>query len=311
MTTGEKRGTIVSMNRSFGDYIATDLFAVIQAHRAIADMGDKEKVSAMLLDGPPGTGKTFLARTVSKFLDAKLLHFQFFPGCGRGDLLWDLSDGGEGGKREDGIILRALRMSHEGKVVLLLDELDKSAVEVDSFLLNFLNEGHVYVRGEDLVEANRENLIVCITKNDQREASHALLRRCRCVLMDWPSVETETAIMRKLVPSLTEEACRVLLEIPTRLRRNPEVAKPPSTPEICRAVADLLELVARGCRHDILGEYYVSCLCPLPADRRWVEKSPAYVGLSVREALTGLGPATGGVAEGPLSGILSTMMEAT
>lgn len=298
------------MSRSFGDYIATDLYAVIQAHRAISEMGDKEKVSALLLDGPPGTGKTFLARTIAKFLEARLLHFQFFPGCGRGDLLWDMAEGRDGGRREDGIVLRALRMSRDGKVVLLLDELDKAAVEVDSFLLNFLNEGHIYVRGEDLLEADRRNLIVCITKNDQREASHALLRRCRCVTMDWPSVETETAIMKKLVPGLTDEACAALLEIPTRLRRNPEVQKPPSTPEICRAAADLLELVARGCRHDVLGEYYISCLCPLPQDRRWVEKSPAYVGLSVREALAGLAGG-GGVAEGPLSGILSKMMEAT
>jgi hypothetical protein len=311
VTRADLEGRIPSMNRSFGDYIATDLYAVIQAHRAIAEMGDKEKVSALLLDGPPGTGKTFLARTVARYLDAKLLHFQFFPGCGRGDLLWDISDGRDGGRREDGIILRALRMSRDGKVVLLLDELDKAAVEVDSFLLNFLNEGHVYVRGEDLVEANRDNLIVCITKNDQRGASHALLRRCRCVLMDWPSVETETAIMRKLVPALTDEACAVLLEIPTRLRRNPEVRKPPSTPEICRAVGDLLELVSRGCRHDILGEYYVSCLCPLPEDRRWVEKSPAYVGLSVREALQGLPAERARVAGSPLSGILTTMMEGT
>lgn len=304
-------GRILSMNRNFGDYIATDLFAVIQAHRAMAEMGDKEKVSALLLDGPPGTGKTFLARTVARYLDAKLLHFQFFPGCGRGDLLWDISEGREKGKKDDGIILRALRLSQEGKVVLLLDELDKAAVEVDSFLLNFLNEGHIYVKGEDLVEANRENLIVCITKNDQRQASHALLRRCRCVLMDWPSVETETAIMKKLVPALTDEACEVLLEIPTRLRRNPEVRKPPSTPEICRAAADLLELVGRSCRHDILGEYYVSCLCPIPEDRRWVEKSPAYVGLSVREALQGLPGGASRVAVSPLSGILSTMMEGT
>ena len=299
------------MNPSFGDYIATDLYAVIQAHRAIADMGDKEKVSALLLDGPPGTGKTFLARTMSKYLGARLLHFQFFPGCGRGDLLWDIASSRSGDKREDGIVLRALRMSQKEKVVLLLDELDKATVEVDSFLLNFLNEGHIYVQGEDLLEADRNTLIVCITKNDQRHASHALLRRCRCILMDWPSVSTETAIMKKIVPGLTDEACTVLLEIPTRLRRNPEVKKAPSTPEICRAAADLLELVARGCRHDVLGEYYVSCLCPLPEDRRWVEKSPAYVGLSVREALQGIAPSSARVADGPLSGILTSMLGAT
>lgn len=295
------------MKPSFGDYIATDFYAVVQAHRAMAEMGDERKISALLLDGPPGAGKTFLSRTIARFLEAELLHFQFFPGCSRSDLLWDIAIARDGRGREDGVILRALRLSWKKKTVLLLDELDKAAVEVDSFLLNFLNEGHIYVQGEGLLEADRNNLIVCITKNDQRDASHALIRRCRSVLMDWPSVRTETAIMKTQLPVLTDEACKALLEIPGRLRRNPEVLKAPSTPEVCRAVGDLLELVKSECNPEVIGSYYVSCLCPLPQDRKWVEKSPAYIGLAVCEALS---PLVGDVkvAESPLSAILTDMM---
>ena len=70
-------------------YIVADPVAVLGAYGALADMGDSAMLSALLFDGPPGTGKTFLAKHLAAQLSAKLLHFQFFEGCDRRDMMWE------------------------------------------------------------------------------------------------------------------------------------------------------------------------------------------------------------------------------
>lgn len=265
------------------DYIATDPIAIYKAEAAIRDMGKQEYISALLLDGPPGCGKTFLAKYISWQLKAKLMQFQFFPGCGREDLILDLALGPQG-QRTQGILLNAMTYSHEKKIVLLLDELDKAEPRVDSFLLTFLNEGSLLVPQLGEFVANRANLIVVITKNDEREAQNPLIRRCRPVQMRWPTPEVEMAIFRQKIPYLTDESCLAIIDTANRLRGHPDVRKAPSTPELLRTIFDIIELVKQGRPIQELGYYYIDCIAPLVRDRQHIPDSPTYLGTRIKRS---------------------------
>lgn len=265
------------------DYIATDPIAIYKAEAALRDMGKQEYISALLLDGPPGCGKTFLAKILAKKLKAKLMQFQFFPGCGREDLILDLAIGANG-NRTPGILLQAMTMSQEGKIVLLLDELDKAEPRVDSFLLTFLNEGSLLVPQLGEFIANRENILVVITKNDDRQAGTALLRRCRTVQMRWPTIEVESAIFRQRFPLLTDEACLSIIDTANRLRSHPDVKKAPASPELMRTISDIIELVRQNKSSAELGYFYIDSLAPIVHDRQHIPDSPTYLGTRIKLA---------------------------
>jgi|GEM_PF-1552692 len=272
------------------EYIATDNIAVYKAEAALRDMGPQEYLSALLLDGPPGCGKTFLAKILAKRLGAKLVQFQFYPGCGKDDLILDTAMS-KNGERAQGILITTMLMSQQRKVVLLLDELDKAQPSVDSFLLTFLNEGSLLVPqlGGEFV-ANKENLLVVITKNDDRQAGTALLRRCRVVQMKWPSIEVEMKIFRQKYPYLTDEACLSMIDSAARLRGHPDAKKAPATPELIRLIADILVLVNEGRTAQELGYYYVDSITPLIHDRQYIPDSPTYLGTRIKRAFEPLMP---------------------
>lgn len=265
------------------DYIATDPIAIYKAEAALRDMGKQEYISALLLDGPPGCGKTFLAKILAKKLNAKLLQFQFFPGCGREDLILDLAIG-QSGERTHGVLLTAMTLSKTQKVVLLLDELDKAEPRVDSFLLTFLNEGSLLVPQIGEFIANRENLLVVITKNDERDASTALIRRCRTVQMRWPIPEVESKIFRQRYPNLSDEACLSIIDTANRLRTHPDVKKAPATPELIRTISDIIELVRLDKSAQELGHFYIDSIAPLLRDRHHIPDSATYLGTRIKRA---------------------------
>ena len=84
-----------------------------------------------------------------------------------------------------------------------------------------------------------------ITKNDERDLHPALLRRGRVVYMDYPLPQVETRILTELA-GIGKEAASSLVTQANKLRRNKQISKPPSPPELVRLALDFKMLVERN-----------------------------------------------------------------
>ena len=119
-----------------------------------------------------------------------------------------------------------------GKVVLLIDEIDKADIEFPNDLLQELDrmEFHVYETGETI--AARHRPVVIITSNNEKELPDAFLRRCFFHYIRFPDAETLKAIVGVhypgLKPRLLDEALTQFFE----LRETPGLKKKPSTSEL-------------------------------------------------------------------------------
>jgi MoxR-like ATPase len=189
-----------------------------------------------------------------------------------------------------------MESSHKKKTILLLDEIDKADVRVDSFMLNFLQDGEIFLPqlGEEkgLFTADSANLLVIITKNDQREVSGPLLRRCRVTYMAWPSMDVERKILRCSLPFMDNESLDSILEIPHFLRSRPGVKKPPSTPEMVRLANDIFLMmhITPGVDKLNIGRYYINSIAQNPSDQEIVSshKSPIFLGSRIFETFSRL-----------------------
>ena len=154
---------------------------------------DKKSIPTLLLQGKSGAGKTFLAETFSKMIDAEEKFVQCFPRMGTENFQYDVNI--EGVMKQDadssikeGILLQTLQQSKKGPVVLIIDELDKARPEVDSFLLDFLENGRL-TTGTDTYEKGQYPIYTFITSNDKREIDEALLNRSKRVEVPRPNKE--------------------------------------------------------------------------------------------------------------------------
>ena len=154
---------------------------------------NKRSIPALLLQGESGAGKTFLAETFAKMISAEKKFVQCFPRMGTENFQFDIDiqavikqDPDKSIK--EGILLQAIQQSHKGPVVLIIDELDKARAEVDSFLLDFLENGRL-TTGTDTYEKGEYPIYTFITSNDKRTIDDALRNRCKIVNVPRPNKE--------------------------------------------------------------------------------------------------------------------------
>src|SRR5436305_5895880 len=203
----------------------------------------------VLIEGPAGTGKTQLAKSVAEMAGARLIRLQCYEGLDESKALYEWNykkqllriqvdrDTSDWEKIEDDIftdeflltrpLLEAIRADEP--VVLLIDEVDRVEVETEALLLEILSDYQVSIPELGTVTATQIPLVF-LTSNNTRELSEALKRRCLFLHIDYPDLEREKEIVLTRVPGVTEHLADQIARI-VRSIRQLELKKAPSVSE--------------------------------------------------------------------------------
>jgi len=219
------------------NYVATeDLTVAVNAAVALE--------RPLLVKGEPGTRKTELARQVSAALGLPMIewHIKSTTKAQQGlyeyDAVSRLRDSQLGDARvhdvrnyiKQGKLWQAF--AAKGKVVLLIDEIDKADIEFPNDLLQELDrmEFHVYETGETIRAVHRP--VVIITSNNEKELPDAFLRRCFFHYIQFPDIETMRKIVAVHHPDIKEQLLTTALTQFYEVRETPGLKKKPSTSEV-------------------------------------------------------------------------------
>jgi MoxR-like ATPase len=204
----------------------------------------------ILVEGPAGTGKTQLAKSVAEMTGARLIRLQCYEGLDEAKALYEWNykkqllriqaernSEGTWNEIEDDIfsdefllerpLLEAIRSPDP--VVLLIDEVDRVEVETEALLLEILSDYQVSIPELGTVVATQIPLVF-LTSNNTRELSEALKRRCLYLHIDYPDLEREKEIVLTKVPGVSENLADQIARI-VRSIRQLELKKAPSVSE--------------------------------------------------------------------------------
>jgi MoxR-like ATPase len=203
----------------------------------------------LLVEGPAGVGKTELAKAVSRATGAELVRLQCYEGLDEARALYEwnykkqllrIQAAGQDTAWEqthDDIfteeflltrpLLTAIRRTEP--TVLLVDEVDKTDVEVEGLLLEVLSDFQVTIPEMGTVIAERRPYVV-LTSNATRELSEAVKRRCLYLHIGHPDSEREREIVESQVPGISYTLAEQVVDVVARLREL-ELKKAPSIAE--------------------------------------------------------------------------------
>ena len=204
----------------------------------------------LLIEGPAGVGKTEIAKVMAKALDTDLIRLQCYEGLDATHALYEwnyqrqllhlkITEHSEQSleDREQTIFSDAFLMkrpllqaiTHHKKPVLLIDEIDRSDEEFESFLLEVLSDWQITIPETGTIRATHIPQVI-LTGNRTRELSEALRRRCLYLYIDYPAFEKEWTIVKNRVPGidvkLASEICSFMQALrQMQLEKTPGVAE--------------------------------------------------------------------------------------
>ncbi|MBS1253524.1 MAG: hypothetical protein MAG451_02573 [Anaerolineales bacterium] len=207
----------------------------------------------LLVEGPAGVGKTELSKALAEALDTKLIRLQCYEGLDEAKALYEweyakqmlyvqvlrdrfsqmLADTGTLDEAFDRVaqeedlffserfllprpLLRAI--TSDKRVVLLIDEVDKTDPEFEAFLLEVLSDFQVSIPEVGTIAARTQPLVV-LTSNQARDLSDALRRRCLHLFIDFPTLDRELDVVRVRVPEVAEDLAEQVVAFVHEARR--------------------------------------------------------------------------------------------
>ena len=192
-----------------GYYTNQDLVNVVNAARFLN--------KPLLIEGPAGTGKTYLAKTLLKLLDLDLIRLQCHEGIDEDRAVYEWNykkqllsiqskDDNSNLFSEEYLIKRPLlsALTCEVDSLLLIDEIDRADEEFEALLLEILAENQITIPEMGTVKGE-DNKVIILTSNNTRELSDALRRRCIYLYLDFPTIDIEKKVLINTIDNITED----------------------------------------------------------------------------------------------------------
>ena len=221
-----------------GDALVMSVFLSLQLNKPL------------LVEGPAGVGKTEIAKVMAKVLQTDLIRLQCYEGLDATHALYEwnyqrqllhlkMVEHKEQSVEEkektifsDSFLMKRPLMqaiTHHKRPVLLIDEIDRSDEEFESFLLEVLSDWQITVPEIGTIRATYIPQVI-LTSNRTRELSEALRRRCLYLYIDYPDFEKEWLIVTNKVPGidakLAEQITLFMQQLRTiKLEKTPGVAE--------------------------------------------------------------------------------------
>lgn len=220
------------------DAIAMSVFLSLQLNKPL------------LIEGPAGVGKTEVAKVMASALQTDLIRLQCYEGLDATHALYEWNyqrqllhikmtehlaqstDEKEKTIFSDSFLMKRpllQAITHHQKPVLLIDEIDRSDEEFESFLLEVLSDWQITIPETGTIKATHIPQVI-LTSNRTRELSEALRRRCMYLYIDYPDFEKELAIVKNRMPGVdmrfAEQITRFMQELrKMKLEKTPGLAE--------------------------------------------------------------------------------------
>ena len=239
-------------------------------------------IYSVVLEGAPGAGKSFYAETYRKVLqdffgeDVAFVEYQCDSTTGKSDLYEeiDVAQAIIGDPEKvivEGKLLEAINLANQGKkVIVFLDEFEKSRRETDAFMFGFEQSGKVITTQKGKAEVKpeyRKNLQVILCKNDERDLSDPLLRRNRIIRLDVMTPENFSEAIDMNLSDLDEDIRNIVKLLYEKMYgKKDDFLKFPSCSEGMQAIQDACYLLEAGAPAQIIYADILSNMLKHPDD---------------------------------------------